>query len=73
MRTNFPGESTSGKSARFAIERGKIESFLSDRGFKMIDHLTAEDIERKFLTLNDDSLAGHVVGFFCFAHAAVSD
>jgi methyltransferase (TIGR00027 family) len=68
MRTNNPGE-----SSRFGIERGKIESFLSDRGYKMIDHLTAEDMERKFLTRKDGSLAGHVVGLFCFAHAAVSD
>ncbi len=68
MRTNNPGE-----PGRFSIERGKIESFLSDRGYKMIDHLTAEEMERKFLTLNDGSLAGHVVGLFCFAHAAVSD
>jgi hypothetical protein len=68
MRTNLPGE-----SAKFGIEKGKIESFLSDRGYKIIDHLTAEDMERKFLILNDGSLAGHVVGFFCLAHAAVSD
>ena len=67
MRTNIPGE-----PGRFSIERGKIESFLSDRGYKIIDHLTAEDMERKFLTLRDGSLAGQVVGFFCLAHAAVS-
>ena len=67
MRTNNPGE-----PARFMIERGKIEPFLSDRGYNIIDHLTAEDMERKFLTLHDGSLAGKVVGFFCFAHAAIS-
>jgi methyltransferase (TIGR00027 family) len=68
MRTDYSGETTG-----FGIERGKIESFLTDRGYKMIDHLTAEDIERKFLTLRDGSLAGKVVGHFCFAHASISD
>jgi methyltransferase (TIGR00027 family) len=68
MRTDYSGETTG-----FGIERGKIESFLTDRGYKIIDHLTAEDIERKFLTLRDGSLAGKVVGHFCFAHASISD
>ncbi|MCJ7663833.1 MAG: SAM-dependent methyltransferase [Desulfobacterales bacterium] len=67
MRTNYSGE-----AARFGIERGKIESFLSDRGYKIIDHLTAEDMEIKFLTLRDGSLAGKVIGHFCFARASIS-
>jgi methyltransferase (TIGR00027 family) len=68
MSTDYSGEATG-----FGIERGGIESFLSDRGFKIIDHFTAEDIERKFLTLRDGSLVGKVVGHFCFVHASVSD
>lgn len=68
MRTYNPGE-----PGRFGIERGKIESFLSDRGYKIIDHLTAEEIERKFLTLRDGSLAGKVMAIFCLAHASVSE
>ena len=68
MRTDYSGEAT-----RFGIERGKVESFLTDRGYKIIDHLTAEEMERKFLTLRDGSLAGKVVGIFCFTHASISD
>ena len=67
MRINNPGEPT-----RFGIERGKIGPFLSDRGYKIIDHLTAEDMERKFLTLRDSSLAGKVLSFLCFAHASIA-
>jgi len=67
MRINNPGEPT-----RFGIERGKIGPFLSDRGYKIIDHLTAEDMERKFLTLRDGSLAGKVLSFLCFAHASIA-
>ncbi len=62
----------SGEMARFSLERGKIGSFLSDRGFKIVDHLTAEDMERKFLTLRNGSLAGRVVGHFCLAYASVA-
>jgi methyltransferase (TIGR00027 family) len=67
MSTDYSGEATG-----FGIERGKIESFLADRGYKIIEHLTADDMERKFLTLRDGSLSGKVVGHFCFAHASVS-
>jgi len=68
MRTNNPGEPT-----RFGIERGKIEPFLSDMGYKIINHLTAKDMERKFLTLLDGSLVGNVLGASCLVHASVSD
>jgi methyltransferase (TIGR00027 family) len=66
MITNNPGEST-----RFGIERGKIESFLAERGYKLIDHLTAEEIEKKYLILKDGSLAGNIVGIFCLAQASI--
>ncbi len=65
MRTSRPGE-----PGKFSIERGKIGSFLSERGFTLIDHLTAEEIEKKYLKLKDGSLAGKVVGIFCLAQAA---
>ena len=67
MKNDYSGEKT-----RFAVERGKIESFFTDRGYEICDHLTAEEMERKYLTLRDGSLAGHVVGIFCFAQASVS-
>jgi methyltransferase (TIGR00027 family) len=68
MKTDYSGEATG-----FGIERGEIGSFLSDRGYKIIEHLTAEDMERKFLTLRDGTLAGNVVGHFCLVLASVSD
>ena len=67
MRTLHPGE-----GSKFSIERGKIESFLSERGYKLIDHLTAEEIEKKYLMLKDGSSAGKIVGIFCFAQASIS-
>jgi methyltransferase (TIGR00027 family) len=67
MKKKYSGETT-----KFGIERGKMKSFLAERGFKIIDHMTAEEMERKYLMLRDGSLAGKVIGIFCFAHASVS-
>lgn len=61
----------SGEPNRFGIERGKMELFLTERGYSIIDHVKAEEMERKFLTLQNGSLAGNVVGIFCFAHASI--
>jgi methyltransferase (TIGR00027 family) len=63
----------SGEPIRFAIARGKIEPFLAERGYKLIEHLTPEDMEARFLTLQDGSSAGKVIGHLCFAHASVAE
>jgi methyltransferase (TIGR00027 family) len=68
MRTQAAGE----PAGLFGIERGKIEAFLSKRGFRIIEHYAAADMERQYLTLRDGSSAGRVTGHFCFAHAAVA-
>jgi O-methyltransferase involved in polyketide biosynthesis len=66
-KTNAPAE-----PLRFAIERGGIETFLSERGFEAIDHLTASDVERRCLTLRDGSVAGRIPALLCFVVASVS-
>jgi len=68
MKSNYPGEPT-----YFGIQEGYIESFLSERGYKIIEHLTRDKIERKYLSLNDGSSAGKLLALFCFVHALVSD
>ncbi len=65
--TNAPGE-----PLQFAVERDKIETFLSERGYETIDHLTAADIERRHLTLRDGSIAGRIPALLCFVVASVS-
>ena len=35
----------------FSIERAKIGSFLSERGFTLTEHLTPEEIEKRYTTL----------------------
>lgn len=66
MRTMYAAE-----SAQFAIAEGTIESYMSARGFRLIEHLTPEDMERKYLTLRSGLLAGKVLALFCFARAIV--
>lgn len=68
MKSEIPAE-----PLEFGIEEGKIESFLSERGYKIISHLTAEDMEREYLILRDGSTAGKVPASHCFVHASVSD
>ncbi len=48
MKTHSPGE-----RMEFSIERAKIGSFLSERGFTLTEHLTPEEIEKRYLTLRD--------------------
>ena len=68
MRSNYPGEPT-----YFGIQKGNIGSFLSERGYKIITHLTSNEIETKYLSLNDGSSVGKMLALFCFVHALVSD
>ncbi len=67
MRVSFPGE-----AVLFAIGDGQIASFLSERGFAVIEHLTVHDMERKYLTLPDGASAGRVTEMFNFVRAEVS-
>ncbi len=62
----------SSEHVQFGIEEGTIEAFLSGRGFRLIENLTPEELEKRFLTLKDGSLAGRVLALFNLAHAAVA-
>jgi len=68
MRSNYPGEPT-----YFGIQEGYIGTFLSERGYKIIEHLAQNKIEKRYLSLNDGSSAGKLLALFCFVHALVSD
>jgi methyltransferase (TIGR00027 family) len=57
----------------FWIGSDKLESFLSKRGFRIIQHLNSNEIEKNFLTLKDGSLGVRSLNRFCFVLASVSD
>jgi len=56
---------------RFALGRGKIDGFLSERGFGVREHMTAEEMERKYLTSKNGDLAGRITAIYCLACAEV--
>ena len=54
----------------FAIDAGKIVSFLEQRGLKMVDHLDNKEIEKTFLLNEDGSLIGQITAHFRFLMAS---
>jgi methyltransferase (TIGR00027 family) len=54
----------------FSIQKGEIESFLESRNLKMIEHLEVDEIEKKFLTMDDGTLIGRTTGHFRFVSAS---
>ena len=55
---------------KFRIPEGTIEAFLSARGYAVIEHLTDKEIEKKYLTLRDGSLAGRALACFRLVKAS---
>ena len=58
---------------KFWIEKDKIESFLIERGFKVINHLSPDDIKKRYLTLKDGSLAEKTISQFYLILAELYD
>jgi methyltransferase (TIGR00027 family) len=58
-----------GEPFLFWIEKDRIETFLAKRGFKMIEHIDAAEMEKRYLTLADGSLAEKSLPMYCLVHA----
>jgi hypothetical protein len=54
----------------FSIDEGETESFLAQRGLKMLEHLDNEEIEGAFLLDENGSLIGRITGHFRFVLAS---
>lgn len=54
----------------FSIREGEIELFLEGRNLKMLEHLDNQEIEKKFLTMDDGTLIGRTTGHFRFVSAS---
>ncbi len=65
------GRENGGETRRFGVEQGGIGVFLAKKDFMILEHLTAADMERKFLTLTDGSIAGSVPPHRCIVYASV--
>lgn len=67
MKSQYSAEPT-----KFGIPQGKLEPFLAERGYVVIDHLSASEMEARYLTLRDGSIAGKVPALFALVHAALA-
>jgi len=52
----------------FGIEEGKIEAFLGNYNFTLIQNLAAEDLEKMFFKDEFDNIIGKVNGTHCIAY-----
>ncbi len=63
----------SGERVQFGIKEGTIRTFLSKRGYDLVEHLGPIDLEQRFLSKFGGGLAGRVVALFGVVHATVSE
>jgi methyltransferase (TIGR00027 family) len=64
LKSNHPGEPT-----KFGILQGKLESFLGQRGYKLVKCLNSSEMEAKYLTLRDGFVIGNVPMLFLLVQA----
>jgi methyltransferase (TIGR00027 family) len=58
---------------QFDLAEAQVPAFLAARGYTLAEHLTAEDMEARYLTLSDGTLAGRVLGLFGLVRATVAE
>jgi methyltransferase (TIGR00027 family) len=64
MQVRYSNEPT-----KFGIQAGKIEAFLAERGFEVVEHLTAAEMNEKYLSVPGSSDLGKVPSLFCLVYA----
>ncbi len=66
MRSRYANEPT-----RFGVPVGQIELFLNERGFQTVEHLTAAEMDEKYLPRKSGLETGKVSPLFCLVLARV--
>jgi hypothetical protein len=61
-----------GEPIQFAIQTGEWEAFIEERGFILVEALTANEMEQKYLLLQDGCLAGKVLPSMCLFGLAIN-
>jgi len=59
------------EASRFGIEEGRIGTFLATKELILLEHLRAEELEERYLTLSDGSSAGKIPAQHCIVQASV--
>lgn len=67
IKTNITDE-----SIKFGVEYDKINSFVNSRGFKIIEHITAIDMENKYLTV-DNKKIGNILPIMNFIYISIDE
>jgi methyltransferase (TIGR00027 family) len=67
MKSKFSAEPT-----KFGIPQGKLEAFLTERGYVIIEHLSSSEMGARYLTLRDGSTVGEVPALFSLVHAGLA-
>jgi methyltransferase (TIGR00027 family) len=60
-----------GEGWTFGLEDGAVEAFMEQRGFRLLSHLTPEELQKKHLTADDGTRFGRINGTHCIAAAEV--
>jgi len=68
----FQRVSRAGEGWTFGIEKGEIETFLSNRGLRLVAQHAAADLQREYLTADDGSIFGRINGTHAIAVASVT-
>lgn len=61
----------SGEPFQFWLPTTKIEAFLFERGFSVIEHLLPADLEMRYLRLRDGASVGKSLAFFAMVLASI--
>jgi methyltransferase (TIGR00027 family) len=64
MKSDHAAEPT-----KFGIPAGKLEPFLAKRGYEVVEKLGQREMETRYLTLADGTIAGKVPALFSLVHA----
>jgi methyltransferase (TIGR00027 family) len=64
MQSRYSNEPT-----KFGIRTGKIEAFLAERGFEVIEHFTAADMNEMYLSIGGYSDVAQAPSLFCLVYA----
>jgi methyltransferase (TIGR00027 family) len=56
---------------KFWIAQNNIDKFMDVHCFKIIEHLDAPEMEKRYLSMNDGTIAEKVLTRFCFVEAIV--
>jgi O-methyltransferase involved in polyketide biosynthesis len=66
MRSQYANEPT-----KFGIKTGEIGLFLAEKGFEVVEHLTADEMTKRFLPSDSHLDIGKIPSLFCLVQANV--